>query len=1037
MRISIILVLMTAAIAAPLHGRSYYVSPSGNDAAAGTLFAPWRSFARASSGLQAGDTVNVREGTYFERFVPSNGGSPSNPIVYRAFPGESPSIVGASDNELTVMAIYPNNIVIEGFTIRNQNYFRAPGKQTYWVQLEGSNIVFRRNRVIADGDVFKNIYTLNATSRGIVVAGRNVTVENCYVRGQVIGIIVVGPTPRLVILRSDTIHANGQNNIDIGSTDDGSMGLHGTLIESCMLDTSFIEDNIQFEPDYGDPVSTLHNRGTIVRNCVMGNAAENAIDLKGAGHTIIENNLMFSSDGDDDGPIGGHDTNSGAGVETSPVVPTRYTIVRKNVIWDHSTGLTMAEGDHYFNNTILNNRRTWRGPNQTDNDHACLRAWNYPNVPRAFVNNIVGSMPTAPVFNWLMDWGDKFLLDNNLYYEPSGPVTFLHRVSGDLVEEKGLQAWQSILQSYGGYGYLAGRDLRSKEADPQFINAPDYPSGYDPAWDFGLRATSPAIDGGRPVTVATEAGDNSTTLSVFDAYFFCDGFGITDGDLIQIGSTPAVRIASIDYDANVITLAEPRTWSNGEGVNLDYSGGNPDIGAVEFTTGTVQPPEAPVLSAPPDGLDNVALSVVLSWTKGNNAASYEVQVATTQSFDAPVIVRGGITVLTYTARNLADNTTHFWRVRSANGVGVSGWTPARTFTTIRLDSLPPPPSTDSPVDGASGISTNPQFSWSSVANAVSYRIQIDRTPNFTTPIVDLKSVTGTTIDATGLATNTHYYWRVAATTAKGTGPWSLIATLITFNPPPSLEGNAISNGDFSRGVSDWTFYTDGVSTFTVGTPGFRKKTSAKVYITQPGSNVQLYQRNLVMSPDSVYRLSFAAYSTTGNDMEVSVLKGLAPFTNYGLDEEHVQLTTGWNVFIYEFKPRNISGTVNDARVGFSFDGYDAAGDIFSLDNVRFQAVNALTPPPPEALPVDYSLEANFPNPFNPATTIRYSIPTNTYVRLEVINILGQHVLSLVDAFQKMGTYDVRVDMSRFASGVYFYTLQADAFRQTRKFLFVK
>ena len=1037
MRISLFLVLMTAAITAPLHGRSYYVSPSGSDAAAGTISAPWRSFARASSGLQAGDTVNVREGTYFERFVPSNGGSPSNPIVYRAYPGEFVSIVGASDNELTVMAIYPSNIVIEGFTIRNQNYFRAPGKQTYWVQLEGSNIIFRRNRVIADGDVFKNIYTLNAASRGIVVAGRNVTVENCYVRGQVIGIIVVGPTPRFVILRNDTVHANGQNNIDIGSTDDGSTGLHGTLIESCILDTSFVEDNIQFEPDYGDPVSTLHNRGTIIRNCVMGNAAENAIDLKGAGHTIIENNIMFSSDGDDDGPLGGHDTNSGAGVETSPVVPTRYTIVRGNVIWDHSTGLTMAEGDHYFNNTILNNRRDWRGPNQTGNGHTNLRAWNYPNVPRAFVNNIVGGMPTAPVFNWLMDWGDKFLLDNNLYFEPSGPVTFEHRVSGNMVVARGLAAWQSILQSYGGYGYLVGKDQRSQEADPQFLNVPDYPTGYDPSWNFGVRETSPAIDGGRPVTVATAAGSGSTTLPVADAYFFCDGFGITEGDLIKIGSTDAVRIASINYNDNVITLAEPRTWSSGQGVNLDYSGGNPDIGAVEFTAGTVQAPGVPALSTPPDGSDNIALSVVLSWSGGVDAASYEVQVATTQFFDAPIIVQSGIAALTYTVRNLAENTTHYWRVRSANGVGVSAWTGARAFTTIRLDSLPPPPSTTLPTDGESGTSTSLQFSWSSVANAVSYRIQIDRTPDFTTPIVDLNDVTATTIEATGLATNTRYYWRVAATSTKGTGPWSLIATLITFTPPTSLEGNAVSNGDFTRGIADWNFFTNGVGTFTVGTPGFRKKTSAKVYITQTGSNVQLYQRNLVMSPDSMYRLSFTAFSTTGNDMEVSVHRGLWPFTDYGLNAEHIQLTTGWNVYVYEFKPQNFSGMVNDVRLRFSFDKYAVAGDVYSLDNVRFQAINALTPPPPETLPVDYSLEANFPNPFNPTTTIRYSIPTNTFVKLEVYNILGQHVLSLVNGFQPVGTYNLSVDLSGYASGVYFYTLQADAFRQTRKLLLVK
>lgn len=1016
----------------------FHVAPGGNDGSAGSLTQPWRTFNRASVGLQPGDTVYFREGTYFERFVPSNSGAAGAPIVYKAFPGETPVIVGPSDNDLTVMAIFASHIVVEGFTVRNQNYYRAPGKQTYWIQLEGNDIIFRRNRVIADGDVYNNIYGLNALSRGIVVAGKRITVENCYVRGHVIGIMIAGGSPRWAVIRNDTIHATGQNNIDVGATDDGSTAYHATLIESCIMDTSYIEDNIQFEPNYNDQVSTQYNRGTIIRNCVMGNAVENAIDLKGAGHTIIENNLIYSSAGDDDGPLGGRDMNSGAGIETSPVVPTRFTIVRGNVIWDHSTGLTMAEGDHYFNNTILNNRRTWQGPDRTDDGHTCLRAWNYPAVDRAFVNNIVGGMPTASVFDWRMDWGDKFLLDNNLYFERTRPVVFLHRVNGSMETASGLQAWQNSLTSYGGYGYMSGKDLNSREADPQFVNAPDYPSGYDPSWDFRVQAGSPAVDGGRPVTVATTARSNSTTLNVYDAYFFCDGFGITDGDLIKIGAGEPVRIMAINYAQNTITLAEPRSWGIGEGVHLDYGGANPDIGAYEFAGPVVvQPPTIPALSAPADGAAGVALNVVLSWSRAANASSYEIQIATAEAFDAPIDARSGITGLAYTIRNLGEGTRHFWRVRSANGVGVSDWSDVRSFTTVVLDSVPPSPTPEDPQDGAVGVSTNPLFTWSTVGGAASYRIQIAGNPNFIDPVVDQDGLTDPGFEVADLATNTTYYWRVSASSARGMGPWSLISTLRTFALPPSLEASVVSNGDFSRGTADWSFYASSDGAFTVHAPGFRKKTSAKVYIYAPGSNIQLYQRNLIMSPDSTYRLSFAAFSTTGNDLEVSVHKGVPPYTPYGLSGVRVDLTPGWNVFVLPFTPENFTRPVNDVRLRFSFDGYGQAGDIYSLDNVRFQAVNALTPPPPESLPVDFSLEQNFPNPFNPFTTIRYAIPIDTRVRLDVVNILGQQVLSLVDGFQKVGSYDVHVDMSRFASGVYFFTLTADAFRQTRKLLLIK
>ena len=1039
MRLWYLAALVFLAIGLPqdLQARSYYVSPLGNDGAAGTIGDPWRTFAKASSGLQPGDTVYFREGSYNERFIPEDDGAQGNPIVYRAYPGETVVINGASGDDLTVMAFFHSHLVIEGFTIRNQNYYRVPGKSVYWVQLEGNDITFRRNRVIADGDVFDNIYVRDANSRGIVVAGKRIIVEHCFVRGHVIGIMIAGGSPRWAIIRNDTVHATGQNNIDVGGTDDSSIEYHATLIESCVLDTSIIEDNIQFEPDYSDPSSTMHNRGTIVRNSILGNAVENAIDLKGAGHTIIENNLIFSSSGDDDGPLDGHDTNSGAGIETSPAVPTRFTIVRGNVIWDHSTGLTMAEGDHYFNNTILNNRRSWQGPDRTTGDHTCLRAWNYPSVNRAFVNNIVGGMPTAPVFDWRMDWGDKFLLDNNLYFERSGPVTFLHRVNGSMVAVRGLQEWQNGLLSYGGYGYLKGRDQNSREADPLFLNAPDVPTGYDPAWDFRTLPESPGIDAGRSVAYAVATGSNSTSLEVNDAYFFFDGFDITDGDLIKIGASAAVRITDINYAANMITLAEPRNWSAGEGVHLDYWGANPDIGAFEYS-GTSQPPvpDQPRLSSPAVGTTEVDLNVALVWERANNAASYELHVATDQTFDAPVLTRSGITALSYTVRNMADNTTHYWRVRSSNGVGSSDWSGVRWFTTMRLDSVPPPPTTGSPEDGMTGVSTNPQFSWNRIANAQSYRFQLSRNPNFLTTIQDLSGLTGTTVDVSGLANNTTYYWRVNASSPKGAGPWSLIATLTTFAAPPTFGSEALSNGMFLNGTSDWSFLTDGIATFTVTGPGFRKSTSGKVIVAQPGTASQLYQGNLLLSSDSTYRLSFAAYSSTGNDMEVAMQKGASSSLSYGLLET-VPLTTGWNVFVYEFTPRNFTGLVNDARLRFSFSRFGVAGDIFSFDNIRFLAVNAGSLPPPELLPVDYALEANFPNPFNPVTTIRYAIPADTRVRLDVYNILGQHVKTLVNEQQRLGTYNVRVDMSGRASGVYFYTLQADAFRQTRKFLLMK
>jgi hypothetical protein len=92
-----------------------------------------------------------------------------------------------------------------------------------------------------------------------------------------------------------------------------------------------------------------------------------------------------------------------------------------------------------------------------------------------------------------------------------------------------------------------------------------------------------------------------------------------------------------------------------------------------------------------------------------------------------------------------------------------------------------------------------------------------------------------------------------------------------------------------------------------------------------------------------------------------------------------------------------------------------------------------------ALPIEFALEQNYPNPFNPSTNIEFSIPNATPVRLEVFNVLGQRVATLVNG-QTMtaGTHSVAFDASAMTSGMYIYRLQAGAsFSQTRTMMLLK
>jgi len=88
-------------------------------------------------------------------------------------------------------------------------------------------------------------------------------------------------------------------------------------------------------------------------------------------------------------------------------------------------------------------------------------------------------------------------------------------------------------------------------------------------------------------------------------------------------------------------------------------------------------------------------------------------------------------------------------------------------------------------------------------------------------------------------------------------------------------------------------------------------------------------------------------------------------------------------------------------------------------------------------PEQYALEQNFPNPFNPSTTIRYEVPMLSYVTLAVFNTLGQKVATLVQGEVEAGHHNVTFDASGFTSGVYFCRMSARGYTSTRKLLMVR
>lgn len=89
------------------------------------------------------------------------------------------------------------------------------------------------------------------------------------------------------------------------------------------------------------------------------------------------------------------------------------------------------------------------------------------------------------------------------------------------------------------------------------------------------------------------------------------------------------------------------------------------------------------------------------------------------------------------------------------------------------------------------------------------------------------------------------------------------------------------------------------------------------------------------------------------------------------------------------------------------------------------------------LPKKYELDQNYPNPFNPTTIIRYTLPNSEKVKIEVFNLLGQRVETLLDKQMPAGTYDVVFTAKDLPSGVYLYRIEAGEYQEMRKMILLK
>lgn len=730
--LAVLLFAASSAFAAQRHA-----TPTGAGARTGMDESNAWSFAEAMYA-ETGDTVNLHAGTYPYIFAPENSGTGSQPIVFRAFESDVVTITGASDGN-------PDMVYFPGSYVELWNVYLITAENVAWngnyaVSLGGDHNALHGVRLIKGGDIQTEYMSNNYRTRGVNIYGSYNTIDSCWIRGMVESVVLSGGSARYHKIRWNRIHNSALNGIICGGSNDGTTNWMGVLIEGNNID-SCGEDNMQWQQGT-DPYSYEKNKGYIVRGNYLARAYENAIDRKGAAFVVCENNIMHTANSDDEGWTNGtEDWGTGPIIERGnpEALNEYYCLDRGNVMWDGPGGITMSHGGQFINNLMANNRRKLTVSNTADSTEDALKDINLEgsSTTRSVLNNILIGQPNHS-YVWLWNMETSPLdIDNQLYYDTTGALRFYYRLSGGTsAKVYGLSAWQSRLNTT--YTSFTGRDAHAISSNPLFVNFPFRPYSYNASWGWSLDAGSPAIGAARCWTFASGAGSPSTSLVVENPYVFTDGFGIVQGDSIDIDGDVR-RITSINYSTRTLTLSSGASWSDNDSVWFYVNGARvTNLGPYANVTTVVDPggdpggaPATPTALTPANGSTRTS-PVTFSWSASGGAENYYLCVSA-DGWESLIINQSTLTDTFYTA-SLPGGGSYVWNIAAGNTYGWSAFSGDWTFAT----STP------------SAYRDTLTLSW----NNVSHKITPD-----TTTVVEFSNLQRTGIDvAIDNPTSREVYW---------------------------------------------------------------------------------------------------------------------------------------------------------------------------------------------------------------------------------------------------------------------------------------
>jgi hypothetical protein len=302
-------------------------------------------------------------------------------------------------------------------------------------------------------------------------------------------------------------------------------------------------------------------------------------------------------------------------------------------------------------------------------------------------------------------------------------------------------------------------------------------------------------------------------------------------------------------------------------------------------------------------------------------------------------------------------------------------------------------------------------------------------------LIPVDTAYNTFINLTELENHTRYYFGITAIDSSGNESQisNIENVLVNFTPPGE---NYLNNGDFSNGDVNWIFnFFDGA----IASGGVNSSEEYEINISNGGTegwHVQLSQNNIPLIMGRTYRFEFDARASAQRVIDAKLERNGPPYENYSQNGSSL-ISTQMQHYSYQFVMQHPSDY--EARVMFNCG--DDNNDLY-FDNISLKEIVTSIGEGTDFIFTEYVLNNNYPNPFNPTTTIKYQIPEQSFVTLKIYDALGNEITTLVDEEKPAGTYEVEFSVGQnsilsLSSGIYFYQLRTGEFIQTKKMVLLK